>query len=378
MSSGNSAGNRTSVPKVHSRNLSAADAPAGNVTSLEIARQEFARNKYRVLLAHDLTGPSEIALVRAARLTLEREGRLTILHVVDSELPAPVIEARRARAKSCLETEVCRWLGSRKLSYRIAIGVGEPAGAIAARAQAHDVDLVVTGRNQRRAVANRSTTVGHLLRQAQRPVLVVGNPNQSPYQRVLIPIDFTDASAARIRFAAAFLPQARLHLLHAYKRRFQDYIAAPSLTFGPEEERGKVSGPERDDCSLSHHTALSFCLARDLFRKPAPTLQDRAPVERQRKQALSWLIEASGLGERRPVVTIEGGDALALVKQELARQKTDLLVLGAHARSATEHTSISSAGGGTVGWRSPCDVLFLSLYDLPDRSIVSSRAMSCE
>jgi nucleotide-binding universal stress UspA family protein len=378
MSSGNSASNRTSVPKVHSRNLSAADAPAGNVTSLEIARQEFARNKYRVLLAHDLTGPSEIALVRAARLTLEREGRLTILHVVDSELPARVIEARRAQAKSCLETEVCRWLGSRKLSYRIDIGVGDPAGAIAARAQAHDVDLVVTGRNQRRAVANRSTTVGHLLRQAQRPVLVVGNPNQSPYQRVLIPIDFTDASAARIRFAAAFLPQARLHLLHAYKRCFQDYIAAPSLTFGPEEERGKVSGPERDDCSLSHHTALSFCLARDLFRKPAPTLQDRAPVERQRKQALSWLIEASGLGERRPVVTIEGGDALALVKQELARQKTDLLVLGAHARSATEHTSISSAGGGTVGWRSPCDVLFLSLYDLPDRSIVSSRAMSCE
>jgi nucleotide-binding universal stress UspA family protein len=378
MSSGNSASNRTSVPKVHSRNLSAADAPAGNVTSLEIARQEFARNKYRVLLAHDLTGPSEIALVRAARLTLEREGRLTILHVVDSELPARVIEARRAQAKSCLETEVCRWLGSRKLSYRIDIGVGDPAGAIAARAQAHDVDLVVTGRNQRRAVANRSTTVGHLLRQAQRPVLVVGNPNQSPYQRVLIPIDFTDASAARIRFAAAFLPQARLHLLHAYKRCFQDYIAAPSFTFGPEEERGKVSGPERDDCSLSHHTALSFCLARDLFRKPAPTLQDRAPVERQRKQALSWLIEASGLGERRPVVTIEGGDALALVKQELARQKTDLLVLGAHARSATEHTSISSAGGGTVGWRSPCDVLFLSLYDLPDRSIVSSRAISCE
>jgi hypothetical protein len=77
------------------------------------------------------------------------------------------------------------------------------------------------------------------------------------------------------------------------------------------------------------------------------------------------------------VVTIEGGDALALVRQELARQKTDLLVMGAHARSATEHTSISSSGEAAVGW-SPCDVLFLSLYDLPDRSIVSSRAMACE
>jgi hypothetical protein len=62
MSSGNSASNRTSVPKVHSRNLSAADAPAGNVTSLEIAGQEFARKKYRVLLAHDLTGGHQKSL----------------------------------------------------------------------------------------------------------------------------------------------------------------------------------------------------------------------------------------------------------------------------------------------------------------------------
>ena len=109
-----------------------------------------------MLLAHDLTGPSEIALVRAARLALERDGHLTILHVVNSELPAPVIEAQRAHAKTCLESEVRRWLGY-KLPYRIDIGIGDPAGAIAARAQAHDVDLVVTGRHQRRVFADMFT-----------------------------------------------------------------------------------------------------------------------------------------------------------------------------------------------------------------------------
>jgi hypothetical protein len=33
---------------------------------------------------------------------------------------------------------------------------------------------------------------------------------------------------------------------------------------------------ERDDFSLSHHPALSFCFARDLFRKPVPTFRDHA------------------------------------------------------------------------------------------------------
>src|SRR5262245_10414697 len=270
MSSGSAVRNRASVPSIRPRDPSAADSPANNVASLELARQEFARKKYRVLLAHDLSGPSEIALVRAARLALEWDGHLTILHVVDSELPPPVIEARRARAKSCLESDVRRWLGRRKLPYRIDIGVGDPPGAIAARAQAHDVDLVVTGRHQRRALANGSTTtVGRLLRQVQRPILVVGNSNQSPYQRVLIPIDFTDAAAAMIRSAAAFLPQARLHLLHASKKRLQDYLAAPSLPFGPYQERGKAS-------SLA---------------------------EQSRKQASSRFIETLRLGERRPMVT---------------------------------------------------------------------------
>ena len=327
MSSGSAASNRASVPSVRSRDPSAADAPADNVASLDLARQEFARKKYRVLLAHDLSGPSEIALVRAARLALERDGHLTILHVVDSELPAPVIEARRARAKSCLESEVRRWLGRRKLPYRIDIGVGDPASAIAARAQAHGVDLVVTGRHQRRVLANGFTTVGRLLRQVQRPILVVGNSNQSPYQRVLIPIDFTDAAAAMIRSAAAFLPQARLHLLHASKRRLPDYVAATSLLSGQFQEREKVSGR----------------------------------VQQSRKQALSCFIETLRLGERRPMVTIASGDALALVKQELALQKTDLLVLGTHARSGMGYASIGGAAEATLG-SSRCDILFLSLH----------------
>jgi nucleotide-binding universal stress UspA family protein len=323
MSHGNSARNRTSARTIHSPGLRLTDAPAGNATPLKFTRPDFARKKYRVLLAHDLTGPSEIALVRAARLTLERDGHLTILHVVDSGLPAAVIEARRAHANSYLETEVHRWLGRNKLSYRIDIGVGDPASAIAARAQANDVDLVVTGRHRRRAFADMFTPgiVGRLLGQVQRPILVVGNSNQSPYLRVLIPIDFTYASAAAIRFATAFLPRASLRVLHACKRRFQDDVAPVSSTLSREEATRKF-----------------------------PRLAGQPP-----EQALSRFIGTSG--ERRPIAIIESGDALALVREELARQKTDLLVLGPQARSGMKHTPIGSAAEAILR-SSPCDILF--------------------
>ena len=332
MASGNPVSKRASVPSIHSRNPNAAAAPRGNVTSLERRRPDFARGMYRVLLAHDLTGASEIALVRAARLALEREGHLIILHVIDGGLPARVVEAQRARAKSYLEAEVRRWLGRSKLSYRIDIGVGEPAGAIAARAQAHGVDLVVTGRHQRRAVADMFTpaTVSRLLQQLRRPILVVGNSNQSPYRRVLIPIDFTSASAARIQFAAAFLPEASLQLLHAHKRRFQDYVAP--VSFLREEEGGRRSKPTGE----------------------------------QPGHAASRFVATLRLGERRPTLTVENGDALALVKGELARQKTDLLVWDAQARSG-DNAPIGCAAEAALR-SSRCDILFLSLMDLPPRS----------
>jgi nucleotide-binding universal stress UspA family protein len=341
MSGGNSASNRTSATDIHSRGLSVARAPDGRRTTLVFTRPDLAPTTYRVLLAHDLTGASEIALVRAARLTREREGHLTILHVIDSELPAGVIAARRAQARSHLEAEACRWLGRGTQACHIDIGVGDPADAVAARAQAHGVDLVVTGRHRQIAFADRFTAgvVRRLLWQVQRPVLVVGNADQSPYRRILVPIDFTSASAARVRLTAAFVPQASLHLLCTRKRGGYGNVAPVSLMFR-EGEAGAFPG----------------------LIGPPP---DRA---------LSSFIASLGLGERRPIPIVGNGDALALLKQELARQKTDLVVLGVHAASGSGHAPLGRATEA-IARSSPCDVLFSPCIDRPDRSFVHSSAI---
>jgi hypothetical protein len=89
MAHGRSAGHPASVPQIRSRGARLARTPADDAAILAFTRPDLARGQYRVLLAHDLTGPSEIALVRAGRLALERNGHLTILHVVDNRLPRP-------------------------------------------------------------------------------------------------------------------------------------------------------------------------------------------------------------------------------------------------------------------------------------------------
>ena len=311
---GNPIGRRASVPSIDARQLDPADRPKGGVTTLEFARPD-AGNRYRVLLAHDLTGASEVAFVRAARLARERDGHLTILHVVESELSAKVIESRRAQARNLIESQVRRWLGRAGLSYRIDIGIGDPAGALAARAQAQNAHLVVIGRQPRRGFAEMyaSPMIGRLLCQLKRPILVVGNPDQAPYRRVLIPIAFTGASAARVQFAAAFLPQARLHLLHACSNRLEDYIAS---------------------ISLSLQAATS-------------------DVVRPSQVAWPSFIATLQLGTRKPMVTSQSGDLLVLAKAELGRQKTDLLVWGMDPQAGMDRGAAEFAVRS-----SSCDVLF--------------------
>ncbi len=264
---------------------------------------------YQVLAAHDLTARSDVALVRAARLAFDRKGNLTILHVIDSDLPISIADAQRMTAENYLKTRARQWSGRETAPYSIEVVSGDPAAAIAAAAGERAVDLVVIGRHRRRPVADLfvGTTVERLLRLSRRPILIVNDPNQVPYQSVLIPVDFSEASTAAIRFAAALLPKANLKLLHAYKGPFQDYVAALSLTFS-REEKAKFSGP----------------------------------IGEQAKQAMSILIDTLELGARGPSITIKNGDALALVEEELAWQKTDLLVMGTHARSGIAHALIGS------------------------------------
>jgi nucleotide-binding universal stress UspA family protein len=302
-------------------------ASASNITRVDFTRCPPARRGYRVLVAHDLTAASDIAFLRAARLAHERNGELILLHVVDDALPAPVREARRACGRSHLETELRRWLGRGRLPCRVDVGIGEPEEAIAARVKAYEADLVVLGRHPRRALADRlhSGTLRRLLRRIGQPVLIAANRSQCPYRRVLVPVDLSDSAPAAVLFTADLLPQANLHLLHVYRTCLMDYAAMLAAAMSPAK--------------AGNGAALTALLAAESARR---------------------LIAALPPGRPRPTLTVENGDALHVIRKELARQKTDLLVIGNGARSDPGRARIARAAEAAIR-SSPCDILFLPL-----------------
>ena len=281
---------------------------------------------YHVLAAHDLSGRSEVALARAGSLAREREGELTIIHVIDRDLPHAIVEAERKNIESYLQTSVRQQLGREKPPYRIAVIPGDPAETIAEQAETIAVDLVVTGRHRERMLKDMfvGTTVERLLRQIRRPILVVNNRNLPSYRSILLPIDFSDASKAAIQYATTLFPKAKLQLLHAYKGPFQDYVATLALAFS-REERAKFAGP----------------------------------LGEQAEQAMSQMIETMGLGTRAPQVTIKNGEPVALIEEELAAGKTDLVVIGTHARSGIALALIRSVADAVLK-TAACDVLVIA------------------
>jgi nucleotide-binding universal stress UspA family protein len=204
-----------------------------------------------------------------------------------------------------------------KPSYRTHVAFGNPPTAVSAYAQGRRVDLVVTGRHRHHAITHLfvDTTVERLLRQIQAPLLVVNNLNQAPYRRVFIPIDFSEAAAPALRFTADFVPpHAIIHLFHV----------AAQTKFSPED--------------------ISECTG---------------PVAQQARYAISHLIESSGLGEPRPIVTIKSGDPVSLIKEELAEEKTDLVVLG---RCAGSDKPYGIGETDAVLRSSLCDILVIPVH----------------
>lgn len=277
----------------------------------------------KVLAAHDLSPRSAVALADAARLVAARDGELVILHVLDEGLPPQDIDVRRAHAASSLESAVREFPAHPLRPHRIEIVVGDAARTIAAEAEARAVDLVVVGSHQHRPIVDMlaGTTVESLLRQTRRPILVVRRESRSSYGRILVPVDFSAASTAAIRAATSLFPTAMVHLLHAYKGPFQDWIAALTLTFS-REERAKFAGS----------------------------------MGEQAEQAMARLVAGLGLAPDRTVVTVRNGDAADLIQEELEHQPADLLALGTHARSGIARALVGSVAERALA-SSGCNVL---------------------
>ena len=142
--------------------------------------------------------------------------------------------------------------------------------------------------------------------------------------RILVPVDFSETSAAALKYAVALADafQARLHLLHVVEDPVErGWAAELAMVTSPEFERG---AREHSDAELAQ-----------LLTQP----------ERERYGA---------------ALVTEIGRPFANIVKYARREDIDLIVMGTHGRGRMAHLIIGSVAENVVR-KAPCPVLTIPL-----------------
>jgi nucleotide-binding universal stress UspA family protein len=190
----------------------------------------------RILVPTDLSRPAAQALRYAVPLARQVDGRITLLHVLEwPVVPAKVgalmtDEARLTRGAEQAMADLAHATVPRELLGRLVVRVGRSYEEISRAARDLKMDLIVQATHGRTGVRRMllGSTAERVVRHAPCPVLTVPRRSAKPppvrgaadlareVNRILVPVDFSPAAKAAVRYAAglARLLEARLALLH--------------------------------------------------------------------------------------------------------------------------------------------------------------------
>lgn len=241
----------------------------------------------RILMASDLKERSTNALRRAFALAVETGAELRVVHVHPAEESGKAVSAEDLREGLAPEPGV-------RLSIELCRG--DPAKTILDQADQFGADLVVLGAHgePRLRDAIFGTTAGHIVREAEQPVLIAQSPPDRPYRKVLVAVD--DETAERVlELALAFASPDQVYIVHA---------------FGSVLEALAGEGDVLEDVRTDQDV-----LAARLRRK------------------------LDGLGRPAPRIEtiVEEGDAMDLITRSWTRVEPDLVVMGTHGRHGIAH-----------------------------------------
>ncbi|MCW5774504.1 MAG: universal stress protein [Rhodospirillaceae bacterium] len=269
-----------------------------------------------ILFATDLSERSDRAFARAVALAREHGAKLTVVHVVEGELPVALVARRRDEASQIVAAELSAL--QPRLKVELTLETGDPYAAILQCAKSVDADLIVLGRHRARPLVDLfvGTTVERVIRLGALPVLVVRNRVSGPYASAVAAVDFSPASTRALEIARAVAPRAALTLAHAYHIPFVGFL-------GSAQDRKA----ERD----MHERRLAQLLAE--LGKPTGKRQMRlAP----------------------PVM--KEGEVARVIAGAARKTGAELLVLGTHGKSAVAAAVLGSLATAFLN-DPPCDVL---------------------
>lgn len=199
-----------------------------------------------LLAATDFSAPARHAAERAALIAQAHpDSRLTLAHVISSSALARLRhmlagEGGQFETELLVQTErnladLAANLVSR-FDARIDLELlqGSALTTLAELAESRNADLLVMGARGTHFVREvlLGSTTERVLRKSRRPLLAVKQRAQTPYRRILAPIDFSAHAAAAVSTAHTWFPDADIVLLHAFEVEFESTLQLAGMDEG--------------------------------------------------------------------------------------------------------------------------------------------------
>lgn len=276
-----------------------------------------------ILIATDLSGRSEKAVMRGLSLAARFAARVVVVHVVDDDQPSSLADVEAERSAALLNEMLAPLAGSLGIRPEVRILRGIESEAIRLAADEIDADLLVLGAHRRQILREvfTGTTVERVIRTSGRPVLVARLDGDESYGTAIAAIDLSQPSLDAFRFASgvSFLGCREVTLLHAF------------LPLAGGMMRYADVGESRID-------------------EYSGSLADEA------RGALDHVLEAVPLGDVAARVEVTEGAAIGVIREAISTARPQLIVLGTKGNSSLKSLLLGSVANAILR-DAECDVL---------------------
>jgi len=259
-----------------------------------------------LLVASDLSVRSERAVERAALLAGELRTDLTILHVVDQQLPSHLSTVLMGETGRIIEG-AAKSLRPSSVQIAIQVALGDPEEAVLSCADHLNAPLIVLGAHRKAegGGAFRNSLADCLLRRGVRPVLIVKRKPVGAYEHILIAMDLSKPSRHALRVALQIFPAARFVIVHACHVPFKGFLPSPA-----------------------HSDEVRRSLVRNL--------------ENIMNEESKSVMQRSSDAETRWSIVVDEGTPESIIHRQMAKSPPDLVVVGTHGHTGFRRFMIGS------------------------------------
>ncbi|CBL46001.1 Universal stress protein [gamma proteobacterium HdN1] len=289
----------------------------------------------KILAAVDLSESSIRAAKRAAMLALAHDAQLELLNVVESglleqlrvllgsessEQQLDVVDNTRL-AVGALATDLHEQYG---VFAAVRVVSGRVVRCLSDETDALGADLVVMGARGQNIAKDIlfGSTAENMLQKNHTPALIVKHAPAQPYQRVLVPVDFSPASRAALDLARRMVPNAELIVMNAFIVPYEGQLRMASVA----------------DDTIEHYRDMALNESRYHLRQ---------------------FLRAAGLGEDDCRSLAVNGDAWMAILEQQKKQQCDLVVMGKNGSGVIEDFLLGSVTKMVLR-RASCDVMVAS------------------